>query len=897
MSDDRWLRIEEVFQQAADLPEPERARFLAAACAGDDDMRREVESLLAHDQSQNDVLVAAISDAASEPSVACPIPDFVGKQIGPYEILAHIGSGGMGDVYEARDTRLSRTVAIKFSKAQFTERFDREARAVAALNHPYICQLYDVGPNYLVFEYIDGSPAKGPIPAADAVQVAMQIAEALKEAHSHGIIHRDLKPANILLTARGVKVLDFGLAKQTREVEETDETRTMDLTRPGAVIGTPAYMAPEQWEGKAADARSDIYSFGCVLYELLAGERPGRDRKPLRDARLEAIVRRCLADDPGSRFQSAAELKTAIARATTHRAHKTYAAAAVLAIVAGGATLFWQRAHAAPKLTDRDILVLADFDNKTGDSVFDTALKQALAFQLAQSTFLKAMDDTEIGQALKLSGRPPDARLTGEIARDICIREGQKATLEGSIAVLGSRYLIGLQAVNCQTGETFAREQTEANGKDRVVEALARVTNSMRAKLGESLSTLQGESRAFQNPVTTSSLEALQAFYMGDAEWSKSGSSPAAIPMYRRGTELDPNFAFAFAVLGYVYRVTGDLANSKTAMEKAFALRSHSSERERLFIEQFYYKLQGDSKKDREIGELLTRQFPRDPVFHSNQAILELDAGEPEKALADAEGAIRNGPKIMAGYYEAVVALLDLNRLNESKAVAAKALANGVDVPMIHSSLLYIAYATGDEPAQQLEASWLTKNGAVTFALSEQANNAYALGHFVQAEALGPKLVEAATRQHYVAPQQLFSGVAAKANALVGNCRAVGTSSPAIATALCDPRAARKFTEQQTANGSAPIRQAEAYIRGFAYLETNRPADAANVFSQMVDHKAANWGPEYAAAQVGLARASKAMGDLPRARKAYEDFFAFWKDADPDIPLLAQARKEYAALP
>jgi tRNA A-37 threonylcarbamoyl transferase component Bud32 len=363
------------------------------------------------------------------------MPLSAADKLGPYEILAPIGAGGMGEVYKARDTRLNRIVAIKVSKDQFTDRFEREARLVAALNHPHICQLYDVvlskdTSNYLVFEYIDGAPPKGPIPTAEALRIAVQISEALEDAHRHGIVHRDLKPANILLTTHGVKVLDFGLAKQSREGPAADdETQTSDLTRAGGVMGTPAYMAPEQWQGKPADARSDIYAFGCVFYELLTGARPGRERTPLKPAALEAIVRRCLADDPAKRFQSAAELKPALEGAAKGGRVRWYAIAAmVLVLIAAGATgLFWRRAQSRPKLTDQDVLVVADFDNKTDDPVFDTALKQALAFQLQQSPFLKAMDEEEVRQTMKLSGRPPDAHVTGEIARDICIRGGPES--------------------------------------------------------------------------------------------------------------------------------------------------------------------------------------------------------------------------------------------------------------------------------------------------------------------------------------------------------------------------------------------------------------------------------------------------------------------------------------
>ena len=804
----------------------------------------------------------------------------------------------MGEVYKARDTRLDRIVAIKVAKDQFTERFEREARLVAALNHPCICQLYDVGTNYVVFEYIDGAILKGPMPPSDALRIALQIVDALEEAHKHGIIHRDLKPGNILLTARGVKVLDFGLAKQSRDGHRTDdETQTSDLTRAGGVLGTPAYMAPEQWQGKPADARSDIYAFGCVLYELLTGARPGRERAPLNQAALEAIVRKCLADDPAKRFQSANELRTALEGAAKGGGRvRWYAiAAAVLVLLAAGATgLFWRRAQAKPKLTDQDVLVVADFDNRTGDPVFDTALKQALAFQLQQSPFLKAMDDSVVRQSMKLSGRAPDARVTGEIARDICIREGQKATLEGSITALGSQYLIALQAVNCQTGETFAREEVDAAGKEHVVEAVGRATNSMRAKLGESLSTIQGENRAYQQALTTNSLEALQSFYMGDEEWTKTGDRRAAIPYYRHATELDPNFAMAFAVLGLQSGALGDAAQAKEAIEKAYALKDRVSERERLFIEEEQYRLQGNGKKLREIQELLARRYPRDPIFRTNLAGSYLDAGEPEKALPEAQAAILNGPRIMSAYLVASTALLDLNRLDESRAMAQRAVLNGVDSPYIHWPLLTLAYAEGDAQMQQRETEWLVSHEAQPIALLEQGNNAAALGRLKQAKELFRKGSDLPGLP--IAFRQEFLARAATADALFGKCAPLGSSGPPIALAVCDPTAARKLSEQWSADRSTPVAKPEAYVRGLALLAEGQALDAASVFSLMVDRKAANWGPEYPAAQVGPARAAKMTGDTARAKKTYQQFFAFWKDADPNIPLLLEARKEYAAL-
>lgn len=806
----------------------------------------------------------------------------------------------MGEVYKARDTRLNRTVAIKISKEQFTDRFEREALLVASLNHPYICQLYDVGPNYLVFEYIDGEVLKGAMPPADALRIGIQIAEALEEAHKHGIVHRDLKPANILLTAHGVKVLDFGLAKQHREgPAPDDETQTSELTRAGGVLGTPAYMAPEQWQGKPADARSDIYAFGCVLYELLTGARPGRERAPLKPAALEAIMRRCLADDPAKRFQSAAELKTALEGAARSKGRvRPYAIAAVLLVLVGvGVALFWtRRVQAKPKLTDQDVLVVADFDNKTGDPVFDNALKQALAFQLQQSPFLKAMDEDEVRQTIKRSGRSPDARVTGEIARDVCIREGQKATLEGSIVALGSQYLIALQAVNCQTGETFAREQAESAGKEHVVEALNRATNSMRAKLGESLSTIQGENRAYQHAVTTSSLDALQEFYMGDEEWTRTGNRQAAIPFYRHATELDPSFAFAFAVLGTQQFYAGDVAKGKEAIEKAYAIKDRVSERERLFIEDQHYNVLGDGQKTQEFNELLTRRYPRDPIFHLNLASNYMSAGQPEKALPEALASMRTGPKIIQGYILAHGVFEELNRIEEAKVTLQKAISNGLDVPRIHELFLYVAYAEGEQQTQRRETEWLASHQAEAMALGDQANNSAALGHLTRAKELFHKGADMMRQHPSDTPPQQFLTYAATADALFGKCAPHTAHDQPVVIAICDTTAAKKFDEQQANNGSVPITGPEAYIRASALLSEGKATDAATVFSQMVELKVANWGPEYAAAQVGLARAAKMMGDTVRAKKTYEQFFAFWKDADPDIPLLLAARKEYAAL-
>jgi serine/threonine protein kinase len=428
----------------------------------------------------------------------------------------------MGEVYRAHDVRLDRDVAIKVSRNTFSERFEREARMVAALNHPHICTLYDIGPNFLVMEYIEGSALRGPMPVEKAVRYANEIVQALDAAHEKNITHRDLKPANIMVTAHGVKLLDFGLAKFSSDTHNHEETMSTVLTHAGVVLGTPAYMAPEQRDGRPADARSDIFAFGAVLYEMVTGKRADRERSPLAHPALNAIVLKCMSADPDERYQSAAELKGALGTALAKTSTAKYAmpAAGIAAAIIVLAILFLPRPHtstatvnssngnsgtpprdnsseqvitnrqanaqhssveepvkpakATPLLTDQDVLVVADLANTTGDPVFDVALRQALTFDLEQSPFLKAMDEAQVREAITLGGHPPTIGITSEIAREACVRQGAKATLEGSIASIGSTYLLSLQAVNCQNGATLAREQAQASDKEHVVEALGK---------------------------------------------------------------------------------------------------------------------------------------------------------------------------------------------------------------------------------------------------------------------------------------------------------------------------------------------------------------------------------------------------------------------------------------
>ncbi|MDE3136214.1 MAG: protein kinase, partial [Acidobacteriota bacterium] len=484
MTPERFEQIEELYHTVREKTAEERAALLAQV---DPELRREVESLLSERTGGEFLDRPALQNAPlllEDPTLTGTA---LGASLGPYRIESKLGAGGMGEVYRAVDTRLGRAVAIKTAREQFSARFEREARAIASLNHPHICTLYDVGPNYLVMELVEGETIaallkNGPFPVKTALLYASQILAALAEAHEKGVIHRDLKPGNIMIAKSGVKVLDFGLAKS-----EQDDT----LTASHMVMGTPAYMAPEQREGKPADARSDIYSFGCVLYEMLTGARVGLRRRRLPSPKLEGVVSRCLEEDPGRRWQSVTDLERELAVAPTTRSRGKRiiaAAAATLGLLAAGAYFYF---HRGPRLTDKDTIVLADFTNSTGDPVFDGTLHEGLSVQLEQSPFLSLISDRRIEQTLQLMDRKPDAKLTPQIAREICQRTGSAADLEGSIAQIGTQYLLTLKAVNCSNGETLASTEAQASDKNHVLDALGKVASGIRNKLGESIGTLQ----------------------------------------------------------------------------------------------------------------------------------------------------------------------------------------------------------------------------------------------------------------------------------------------------------------------------------------------------------------------------------------------------------------------
>ena len=511
MTPEHFQQIEELYHAAREKTAVERAALLSQV---DPELRREVESLLAQRSGGEFLEQPAIQNAPELLGDETVTGIAAGTSLGPYRIEGKLGQGGMGEVFRAVDMRLGRAVAIKIAQEQFIERFEREARAISSLNHPHICTLYDIGPNYLVMELVEGETIaarlkSGPLPVKEALLYASQILAALEEAHQKGIIHRDLKPGNIMLAKSGVKVLDFGLAKSEQDVT---------LTVSHMAMGTPAYMAPEQREGNPADVRSDIYSFGCVLHEMLTGARFGSGRNSVVSRRLQRAISRCLEEDPDRRWRSAAELERELLAIVSARSHeKRKATPVVLAtvfVVALGISGWLILTHKTHALTDKDTIVLADFANSTGDPVFDGTLRQGLSVQLEQSPFLSLVPEDRVQQTLRMMSQPADARLTPQLAREVCQRTASAAVLQGSIAALGSQYVLGLRAENCRTGKVLDDELVQAAKKEDVLNALSQMASKFRTRVGESLATVQQHDVPLEE-ATTSSLEALQAYSMG----------------------------------------------------------------------------------------------------------------------------------------------------------------------------------------------------------------------------------------------------------------------------------------------------------------------------------------------------------------------------------------------
>jgi len=1004
MDTDRWHHVDQLLQSALDIPAVERDAYLHHACGGDQRLEDEVRSLLAaHDRADGFLGARAIDLAALElagerrhgGSRAGGDP-LIGQTLSHYRIVEKLGGGGMGVVYKAEDSRLHRPVALKFvsedlaSDAEALSRFQREARTASSLNHPHICAIYDIGEqdgrSFIAMEYLEGATLKdrlaaGPLGLDTVLRVGIQIAEALDAAHTANVIHRDIKPANIFISSRGhAKLLDFGLAKMRAQTSSEADFTTRAGTIQGVVVGTAAYMAPEQARGEAVDHRADLWSVGLVLYEMAKGTRPAPAvRLRVEESpELERVIAKCLETDPALRYQHTADLRTDLERlrdrqgatVTPHaalgwrRAGWLSIAAAAVVVTAAVAGVIYSR-RPAP-LTDKDTIVLAEFTNTTGDPVFDDTLRQGLAVSLQQSPFLSLISDERIRRTLLLMNQSADARLTPDIAQGVCARTASAAVLEGSIVPLGSQYVLGLRAKNCTTGDILADEQAQAGRKEEVLTTLSQIATRFRTRVGESLATIEKHSTPLEE-ATTPSLEALQAFSAGQNAIRSTFDWRRRLPHFQRAVALDPEFAMAHALIGFAQSSLGESTLGRQSLLKAYQRRRRASDAERFNIETLYDRdYTGNLERERRTLETWAETYPRDPVPHSLLAGLALSStGQHELAIAETEKALAL-EELTPTYVTKARNQLHLNRLDDALLTVRRATERKLDSPDLLMVQYFIAFLKGTSDSNDererigtlarkspsaedliphVEALALARSGrlqdarrtsAVAVEIAERAGQRERAGLFEAGRAVWEAFYANATAARQSASKALELGrgrdvdyAAAFALVLSGDLpqsRALAeglarefpeatfvqfmylpTLRALLALNARDPAAAIQALQiasrYDLALGGAgfigrfgglyPI-----YVRGLAYLAARQPAEAAAEFQRIVDHRSIVLAdPMDAMARLQLARALVLSGDTVKAKRAYDDLLTLWKNADANIPMVEQARTEYARLP
>jgi eukaryotic-like serine/threonine-protein kinase len=1011
-SPENWEAVKELFEAALEEDSAQRSEFLKERCP-DAIVRAEVERLLAeHDQDSRFLSTPPLGRIPFEIDSRITAHRFSKDEVlaGRFRIVRFIDSGGMGEVYEAQDQELHEAVALKLIRPEIMAqpnalaRFKREVHLARRVTHPNVCRVFDLFRHkpergkvqqeivFISMELLSGQTLAeqlelhGPLDVDVSLRLVLQMASALDAAHSVDVVHRDFKPGNVILIGtRGQwrpVVTDFGLALVSSASQSTVSFSTGE-----GLLGTPAYMSPEQLEGRPATRASDIYALGLVAYEMVTGVHPfkgeARTRltqnpQPPRRFRPElapvwdSVILRSLDRDPGKRFPTAKSIAEALTSEETRaslgsgnqeRERKFWIAFPVLIFALLIIGTLYYRSRQSKHLSEKDTIVLADFANRTGDPDFDDDLKTALNISLKQSPFLNVLSDAKVAKTLQQMTRPAGTKLTPDVAQELCVRIGSKAYIAGSIGVLGNQYVLDLKAMNCETEETLAEEQVTVASKEKVLSMLGEVASKLRGELGESLATV----KKFDVPLevaTTSSLDALKAYSIGKKTYRKQGPA-GSLAHYARAIELDPNFAMAYKDLGDEYVALGQLARANSYYTKAFQLREHASEWERLQIAGTYYLfVTGEQDKAVQTYQEMVGNFPRDVAAYNNLGLIYGQRGQYAKAVEISRPAISLDPDDVNSYVNLATYYLALQRFSDARQLIRNAQVRRLDDEEFHIFLYALAFVDRNLTAMAEQQQWFASESQPVGLSLASDTEAYG-GHLAKSQELSKRAVDLAVqtdskedgaifqanaailqaafgnltqaRQLAAAASNLASGPSVKAEvalafAMAGdNVRANSLTKyfpldtqmqslwlPAIQGQLAlnkkNPTAA--LTVLQAA---APVELGQieflanisclypTYIRGEAYLAANQGRAAASEFNKILDHTGIVWNCWTGAlAHLGVARANAlqarfsqgADADVARdwALSNYKDFLKLWKDADSDIPILKQAKAEYARL-